>query len=110
VFPPLCFLTPLCFLLEFVRGILELYDQTLLSATEGIEFLDGQVAQPLDHVVCQVCGEEIRDDLVFCRRCKTPHHRDCWLYAGRCSVFACGEIQFLVPRQAARIVKRPPEG
>lgn len=97
-------------LLEFVRGSLELYDQTLLSATEGIEFLDGQVAQPLGQVVCQICGEEIRDDLVFCRRCKTPHHRDCWLYAGRCSVFACGEIQFLVPRQAARIVKRPPEG
>ena len=97
-------------LLEFVRVTLELYDQTLLSAAEGIEFLDGQIAQPLGQVVCQICGEEIHDDLVYCRRCKTPHHRDCWLYAGRCSVFACGETQFLVPRQATRITTRPPEG
>jgi hypothetical protein len=87
-------------LLEFVRVGLELYDQTLLSATEGIQFLDEPVAQPLQHVICQICGEEITGDLVFCRRCKTPHHRDCWLYAGRCSVFGCGETQFQVPRKA----------
>jgi hypothetical protein len=89
-------------LFEFVGGSLELYDQMLLSATEGIEFLDGQIAQPLENVTCQVCGEEIIGDLVFCQRCKTPHHRECWLYAGRCSVFGCGEIHFQVPRQAAR--------
>jgi hypothetical protein len=94
-------------LLEFVRLALELYDQALLLATEGIEFVDQPFAQPLAHVVCQVCGEEIASDLVFCQRCKTPHHRDCWLYVGRCSVFGCGEIQFQVPRQASRNPNRP---
>jgi hypothetical protein len=94
-------------LLAFVRVGLELHDQTLLSATEGIAFLQQPVAQPLEHVVCQVCGEQIVDDLVFCRRCKTPHHRDCWQYVGRCSVFGCGEIHFEIPRPAAGIPRRP---
>ena len=42
------------------------------------------------------------EELVFCGRCKTPHHRECWLYAGRCSVFGCGETQFRVPQRARR--------
>lgn len=93
-------------LLAFVRVGLELYDQNLLSATEGIAFLQQPVAQPLEHVVCQICGEPIVDDLVFCRHCKTPHHRDCWQYVGRCSVFGCGEIHFEIPRPAVGIPRR----
>ncbi len=93
---------------DFVQTALELYDQTLLAGSEGIEFLAVQDAQPLDRVVCPICGEEIQNDLVFCRACKTPHHRECWLYNGRCSVFACGELNFHVPRQAKRSTKPPP--
>ncbi|MCH5372783.1 MAG: hypothetical protein JJ992_02315 [Planctomycetes bacterium] len=92
---------------DFVRTSLELYVQTLLANSEGITFVEPQDAQPLDHVICQICGEEIQSDLVFCRRCKTPHHRECWLYNGRCSVFGCGELNFHVPRQAKRSVPRP---
>lgn len=88
-------------LLAFVQVSLELHDQTLLSATEGIVFPEQPVAQPLEHVVCQICGEPIGKDLVFCCRCKTPHHRDCWQYLGHCSVFGCGEIHFAIPRPAA---------
>jgi hypothetical protein len=94
---------------DFVRTSLELYDQMLLASSQGIEFLDGQAAQMLEHVVCQVCGEEIHNDLVFCRACKTPHHRECWLYNGRCSVFGCGELNFHVPRRAGKIVRQPPD-
>lgn len=87
-------------LLLFIEMAIELYDQVMLQRTHGVEFVEGQEAFPLDEAVCRVCGEKIAHDLVFCRRCKTPHHRDCWLYAGRCSVFGCGAAQFEVPRVA----------
>jgi hypothetical protein len=42
---------------------------------------------------CQVCGMPLSEGkVVACRRCATPHHRDCWEFNGRCSTFACGEI------------------
>lgn len=28
-------------------------------------------------------------DVVQCRKCKTPHHRTCWEYMGKCSTYAC---------------------
>lgn len=87
---------------EFVQRALDLYDQLMLAGSRGIEFLEQQSFQPLDEVKCQVCGDEIREDLVFCRRCKTPHHRECWQYNGACSVFACGETRFSVPQVAPR--------
>jgi hypothetical protein len=90
-------------LLDFVQRSLDLYDQLLLAGSRGIEFLEEQSFRPLGEVRCQVCGEEIRDDLVFCRRCKTPHHRECWQYNGMCSVFACGETRFGVPQVAPRV-------
>jgi hypothetical protein len=87
-------------LMPFVELSLELYDQILLMRSQGIEFLDDRQALPVDQSVCRVCGESIESDLVFCRRCKTPHHRDCWQYAGQCSVFGCGETQYDVPHLA----------
>ena len=44
-----------------------------------------------ESVCCLVCGDPIKDQVVFCRTCRTPHHRECWDYFGRCSVYACGE-------------------
>jgi hypothetical protein len=90
-------------LIRFVETALDLYDQALLTRTRGITFVQQQSAQVLEQVVCRICGEEIREGLVFCRRCKTPHHRDCWQYAGRCSVFACGETEFRTPQVAERL-------
>ena len=40
--------------------------------------------------LCQVCGEAIEDDVIYCTKCATPHHRDCWDWVGHCSTFACG--------------------
>jgi len=43
---------------------------------------------------CQVCGQDLGDKPVRCRKCKTPHHRECWEYLRVCSTFACGETKF----------------
>lgn len=90
-------------LIQVAEAALDLYDQALLTRTHGITFLEQQSAQVLEQAVCRICGEEIREGLVFCRRCKTPHHRECWQYVGRCSVFACGETLFREPQVAERV-------
>lgn len=84
----------------FVERSLELYDQIMLTRASGIEFLDGDEAQTLADVICPVCGETIARQLVFCRRCKTPHHADCWEFVGTCSVYGCGEKRCLYPQSA----------
>jgi hypothetical protein len=60
----------------------------------GIEIMDepaGVAAEAVDPT-CQVCGSKIPADLrVYCRRCRTPHHKDCWEFNGQCSTYACGE-------------------
>jgi hypothetical protein len=44
---------------------------------------------------CQVCGGSLgQGAVVYCVRCATPHHDDCWAYAGQCSTFACRERRF----------------
>lgn len=61
----------------------------------GIEILEeaGSEASP---PMCQVCGVDIGPETtVFCRRCRTPHHDDCWSYNEGCSTFACGEKRFV---------------
>ena len=95
---------------SFVRMVLDLYDQALLTRSVGIEFTQQeQTAVPITEAVCQVCGENIETDMVFCSRCKTPHHRECWQYYGSCTTYACLETQFLVPRTAVPIgpLKKP---
>jgi hypothetical protein len=90
----------------FTRLFFELHDQAMLTRVEGIEFKeqDGPVA--ITDATCQICGESIVVDMVFCRRCKTPHHRECWEYFGSCSVFGCQESMYFTPRIAAP-VERP---
>jgi hypothetical protein len=85
---------------EFTRLCLELFDQAMLTRSEGIEFLHESEAKVLHDPVCPVCGEEILTDMVFCRRCLTPHHAECWRYIGSCSTFACQETRYVTPRVA----------
>jgi hypothetical protein len=85
---------------EFTRCALDLFDQAMLTRANGIEFVAEDEVQPLGEVICKVCGERIVDEMVFCRRCKTPHHADCWHFAGACSVYGCGETQYLTPQPA----------
>jgi hypothetical protein len=85
---------------EFALLSLELYDQGMLTRTVGIEFVDDGAAQIVREAVCKVCGEDIITDMVFCRRCKTPHHQECWQYYGACSTYGCRESRYVAPRVA----------
>jgi hypothetical protein len=87
-------------LLSLVQMSLELHGQAMLTQSSGIEFEDESAAQPIETAMCQICGESIDSDMVFCRRCKTPHHQDCWNYFGRCSTYGCGETRYFVPKTA----------
>ena len=41
-------------------------------------------------VKCQVCGENLYEPIVWCKKCFTPHHKDCWYYNRWCSIYGCG--------------------
>jgi hypothetical protein len=43
---------------------------------------------------CQVCNAPMTSDIVYCARCKTPHHGQCWQYLGQCSTYGCREIRY----------------
>jgi len=87
---------------EFLELSLELYEQALLTQHKGIEFVEEVIAEPLGETICQICGEDIQAEMVYCRRCKTPHHRDCWQYYGACSTYGCQETRHIVPKIARR--------
>ena len=38
---------------------------------------------------CLVCGMGMEAETVRCAKCRTPHHKDCFAYFGRCAVFGC---------------------
>lgn len=43
---------------------------------------------------CEVCGETMANRVVYCAKCRTPHHEECWSYVGQCSTYGCREIRF----------------
>lgn len=88
---------------QFVQLVFELFDQAMLTQVVGIDFLDTDVAQPLEDVICKVCGDAIEYEMVCCHRCKTPHHHDCWTYNGACSVYGCLETRYVAPRSVQPI-------
>jgi hypothetical protein len=47
---------------------------------------------------CQVCSSTMETRIVYCARCRTPHHEECWVYAGMCSTYGCREIGFVRSR------------
>jgi hypothetical protein len=83
----------------FVRLCLELYEQALLTRTEGIAFVAGE--RPEGPPKCLVCGEGVTAEMVICRRCQTPHHKECWHYYGSCTTYGCGETRYDEPRLPA---------
>jgi hypothetical protein len=85
-------------LIEFARQCRELYDAAAETQSRGIEFFDGSaaaVSQATATARCMVCGEGLSADVVYCRSCRTPHHRDCWSYSGGCSTYGCRETTFV---------------
>ena len=88
---------------RFVRLGLELYDRAVATNTAGIDFVEKEDAKlSLAEAMCQICGEQITTAtaVVFCRSCRTPHHKDCWEYYGSCSTYGCGQTKFLVQKKS----------
>jgi hypothetical protein len=54
----------------------------------GLLWIESRDDAPLP--VCQICGMSEGGGTVRCVRCRTPHHAECWTYAGRCSTYGCG--------------------
>lgn len=75
-------------LLKLVQLAIALYDAALEQPGAGIEFLT-EVVVHQDQPICQVCGEAMQHPEVLCARCFTPHHEDCWIYFGGCSIYGC---------------------
>lgn len=40
-------------------------------------------------IVCKRCDEEIEDELVYCFKCGSPHHRNCFEEHRQCAKSAC---------------------
>jgi hypothetical protein len=87
-------------LATFVELACSLNDQVQLAGVAGIEFVASDEAQVIDEALCCVCCEQLADGVVFCVRCKTPHHRECWEYSGGCSTYGCGARMFYTPGEA----------
>jgi hypothetical protein len=65
--------------IDFVGYILR------LGPEEGIAWVAGEAEVGL----CPVCASRLLGAVIFCDRCKTPQHEECWTYVGHCSTYAC---------------------
>ena len=61
-----------------------------------------------ENVNCPVCGREFAegDDIVVCPECGTPHHRDCYNYAGKCVNSGLHKTDFVFNRGGEKPVKK----
>jgi len=57
-----------------------------LDADPGIEW--GESRERLSGR-CPICTTVLREPLVRCERCRSPHHRECWEYLGSCATYGC---------------------
>ena len=91
-------------LVQFVDASLALFVEMQKLNSTGIEFVTKEeaVVPKAKGSLCQICGDEIHSDIVYCRGCRTPHHEDCWRYYGACSTYGCGETIFLRRRKSKR--------
>jgi hypothetical protein len=84
---------------RFICLSAELYVAALRTRETGITFVEPTIDAPPPDATesqCQICGEPLAQDLVYCASCKTPSHRECWDYFGGCSTYACGGKKYLV--------------
>jgi len=78
---------------EFVHYILD------VEPSAGILWIEDK---PSGGGQCQVCGTGMREGVVHCASCKTPHHEECWKYMGECSTFACKETRYVADGKVVR--------
>jgi hypothetical protein len=84
----------------FVERAIGLSDQLNLAVAAGIEFVVGEKPQLLEDARCGVCGDRLASEIVVCKRCNTPHHRECWQYGGGCATYGCGGRDCVAPAPA----------
>jgi hypothetical protein len=77
----------------FIRFCIELFDQAQATREAGIAYANVGEAQIVSNAKCPVCSEALTT-MVVCKRCRTPHHEDCWNYYGGCSVYGCRETAY----------------
>lgn len=95
---------------RFVDLALNLHDRASSSQLAGpdeVRIVPGQSAASADPPKCQVCGEPITEDMVFCRSCETPHHRECWDYTGRCSIYGCSQTRYYTASETRFPIPEP---
>lgn len=83
---------------RFASRCRTLFDLLNPNSSQGIEFVDQpsvRLTQPTEEPDCLICGSPLKDGVVHCLQCKTPHHRDCWHYFGSCAVYGCGQKRFV---------------
>jgi hypothetical protein len=59
--------------------------------------------------LCEVCGDPIDGPHVVCVSCRTPFHKDCWVFVAGCSTFGCRGKQS-EPATTARGAQAPSGG
>lgn len=54
---------------------------------------------------CRVCGDALsQGNVMRCGNCETPHHNECYAYAGGCAMYGCSEM----PKEAHRALQHVP--
>lgn len=86
-------------------GTVEWFEEEV-EEPASIQWVEAVAPEGESQGTCQVCGEGMVQNVVRCRRCRTPHHRECWKYIGRCTTFGCGEKRAVEGLPPARKVKR----
>lgn len=89
------------------QWVFKLYDTATAATQPGLELIASSEDWSFDTAICGICGEEVQRDAVQCLSCQTPHHRECWEYFGACSIYACGEKQYVISGQPARELLQP---
>lgn len=75
----------------------QIFDRLMVfwQKQSGIELMD-EPEDPAAEIRCQICGTPIPgENRVNCRKCRTPHHEDCWTFNEGCATYACGEKRFV---------------
>ena len=54
--------------------------------------------------ICPVCAQKVsRRNLVICKECLTPHHRECFRWNHKCGLYACGSKRFNYPTKIVSV-------
>src|SRR5882672_4695978 len=65
---------------DFVRYVTTRPEEEPILWSESSESSEGR---------CPVCTARLSEPLIRCDSCRSPHHRECWEYLGRCATYGC---------------------